>query len=134
MNLGTFSGNLGRDARTGTAGNKNTPYVSFPLGVSIGFGENTRTLWVGCTLWGKRAEGKLKEHLGKGSKVVVSGEVDLDEYTKGDGSKGSSITVRIQELELMDGKPNTSLGGSQQAPASQPAPADPNFPDDDIPF
>ena len=49
MNLGTFSGNLGRDAKTGTAGQNNTPYLSFPLGVSVGFGDNKRTLWIGAT-------------------------------------------------------------------------------------
>jgi len=133
MNLGIMSGNLGRDAKTGTAGAKNTTYLSFPMGVTLGYGENQRTLWVGCTLWGKRAEGKLIEHLGKGSKVVVQGEMDLDMYTKGDGSQGGTLTIRVSELELMDGKPNTSI--QQQAPAAQqqPAPVD-DFDDGDIPF
>ena len=132
MNLGTFSGNLGRDARTGTAGQKNTPYISFPLGVSIGFGEKERTLWVGCTIWGKRAEGKLSQYLGKGAKVVVSGELDLDMYEKNGGEKGATITCRVRDLDLMEGKDNSSL--QQQAPASQPAPAQDDFDDSDIPF
>jgi len=79
MNLGIFSGNIGRDAKQGTAGANNTPYLSFPLGCTIGYGDNKRTLWLGVTMWGKRAEGKLIEHLGKGSKVLVQGEMDLEE-------------------------------------------------------
>ena len=131
MNNCTFAGNLGRDARTGTAGANNTPYLSFPLGVTIGRGDNQRTLWVGCTLWGKRAESKLVNYLGKGAKVVVSGEADLDMYDKNDGTKGATLTLRVNELSLMDGKDRTPE--QKQAPASQPAPADPGF-EDDIPF
>jgi len=130
LNLGTFSGNLGRDAKTGTAGQNNTPYLSFPLGVSVGFGDNKRTLWIGATLWGKRAEGKLINWLGKGAKVVISGEVDLDTYTKGDGTQGSTIAVRVSELELMEGKERAP--DEQKAPAPKPAPVDDL--DDDIPF
>jgi single-strand DNA-binding protein len=130
MNLGCFSGNLGRDAKTGTAGQNNTPYLSFPLGVSVGFGDNKRTLWVGCTLWGKRAESKLINWLGKGAKVVVSGEIDLDMYTKADQTQGATITVRVRDLELMEGKERTP--DATQAPAPKPAPVDDL--DDDIPF
>lgn len=130
MNLGTFSGNLGRDAKIGTAGQNNTPFLSFPLGVNIGYGENQRTLWVGCTLWGKRAEGKLANYLGKGAKVVVQGDVDLDVYDKSDGTKGATITCRIRELELMDGKQRTQVQ-EQAAPKQDSLPADY---DDDIPF
>ena len=134
MNLGIFSGNLGRDARTGTAGNKNTPYASFPVGVTIGYGENKRTLWVGATIWGKRAEGGLIKYLGKGARVVIQGEVDLNQYQKGDGTQGAAIEVRVQDLELIEGKELSGQAPTQQAPASQPAPADAGFDDDDIPF
>ena len=131
MNIATFSGGLGRDARTGTAGQNNTPYLSFPLGVTIGYGQNERTLWVGCTLWGKRAEGKLVDWLGKGAQVVVSGEVDLDMYTKGDGTQGATITCRIRDLDLMQGKERTpdTKQPAQSAPAAQES-----FDDEDIPF
>ena len=131
MNNAVFIGNLGRDAKTGTAGANNTPYLSFPIGIEVGYGEKKHTLWVGCTLFGKRAESKLVNWLGKGAKVAVQGEVDLDMYTKGDGSQGATISLKINEISLLDGK---EIAGAQQAPASQPAPADTGFPDDDIPF
>jgi single-stranded DNA-binding protein len=69
-------------------------------------------------MWGKRSESKLFDHLGKGSKVTVHGEVDLDVYTKGSGEQGASITVKIGELDLNEGKPN---GNVQHQPAAQPA-------------
>lgn len=118
MHLAIFSGGLGRDAERGTAGTNNTPYLKFPLGVTTGYGERKRTLWVLCTMWGKRSESKLFDHLGKGSKVTVHGEVDLDVYTKGSGEQGASITVKIGELDLNEGKPN---GNVQHQPAAQPA-------------
>ena len=131
MNNAVFVGNLGRDRRVGTAGANNTPYMSFPIGVEVGYGEKKHTLWIGCTIFGKRAEGKLGNWLGKGAKVAVQGEIDLDQYTKGDGTQGATISLKVNDLSLLDGK---EVVNEQQAPASQPAPADAGFDADDIPF
>ena len=134
MNNAVFIGNTGRDVKTGTAGANNTPFLSFPLGVEVGFGERKHTIWIGCTLYGKRAGGKLAQWLGKGSKVGVQGEIDLDMYTKGDGTTGATISLKINELSLLDGKEIAQAPVQQQAPAAQQQPAVDDFDDSDIPF
>ena len=144
MNLATFSGGLGRDAERGTAGNNNTPFLKFPLGTSIGYGERKRTLWILVTLWGRRSESKLFDLLGKGTKVVVSGDVDLDIYKKSNQETGASITLKASEIEVFDSKPNGNATVQQQ-PAAQPASQNAqasaqaavnaeDWDDDDVPF
>lgn len=50
MNVFTFTGNLGRDCRTGNAGG--TSVCNFSVAVKSGYGQNEQTIWVDCALWG----------------------------------------------------------------------------------
>ena len=43
-------------------------------------------------MFGKRAEGKLKDYMLKGQQVVVEGEISLNQYQKKDGN---SHNIRI---------------------------------------
>lgn len=126
MNVFTFTGNLGKDCRTGNVGG--TAVVNFSVAVKSGYGDKEQTIWVDCALWGKKAEGRLPEYLVKGQQVAVSGEMGTREH------EGKTyITCRVAELNLVGGKSEGS-SGSQQAskPVPQQTPAD-DF-DDDIPF
>lgn len=99
MNVFTFSGNLGRDAEQRYTQSQKA-VVSFAVPVKSGFGDNQKTTWVDCALWGKRAEGKLHEHLKKGTFVVVSGEAKLETYPKNDGTEGAKLSVNVREISL----------------------------------
>jgi len=138
MNSWSFSGHCAADAES-----RFTPsgdaVVSFSVGVKSGFGDRATTTWARCQMWGKRGEA-VSQYLVKGQLVGVTGEVTLREYDKKDGSKGSSLEVRVNDLTLL-GKRE---GGEQSAPAPQqrqaPAPK-PQQPsggfgefDDSIPF
>lgn len=77
------------------------------------------TQWIELTLWGKRAE-TLAEYLLKGQQVyVVAGDVHVETYEKRDGGTGSKLVGRVDDLQLVGGRPQEG-GGS--APASAPAP------------
>ena len=52
----------------------NSAIASFPLAISSGYGNNQKTSWVTCKLFGKRAEA-LAQYLLKGVKVAVSGQL-----------------------------------------------------------
>ena len=125
MNVFSFTGNLGKDAevRVTTTGKS---VCSFSVAVKSGFGDKASTTWVRCTLWGKRAEGKLPEYLTKGTQVAISGEFSAREY-EANGEKRTSIEVNVDSLDLMGFKQEPS----QPAPAPQPAQG--GF-EDDIPF
>ena len=98
-----------------------------------GFKEKQTTLFIRVSLFGKRAEGNLKDYLLKGQQVLVSGELRTNEYTAKDGTTKTSIELNANILDLVGGKREAP----QQAPQPRQAPAN-DFPyddfDDDIPF
>lgn len=55
---------------------------------NVGFGDKQKTNWLRATVWGKRAEGELKNYLLKGQQIFISGELTTSEFTKNDGTKG----------------------------------------------
>lgn len=78
MQLIFITGNLGRDPELKTTQNGDQ-LCAFSVGVKQGWGDRQSTNWFRCTVWGKRAE-TIKQHLYKGSKVTVAGELLIGEY------------------------------------------------------
>jgi single-strand DNA-binding protein len=107
----TLAGNTGRDAEHKTT--SNSELCSFPVAVSVGYGENKSTVWVDVTKWGKGAEG-LSRILRKGSKVAVSGELSMREH-----NSKTYLQCRANDVTIM----GTPEGGQRQEPARQQEPA-----------
>jgi single-strand DNA-binding protein len=96
-----------------------------------GFGDKQKTMFIRCALFGKRAEGQLKDYLVKGQQVFISGELSQSEYKANDGTTKTNLEINATIIDLVGGKRETG----QTKPAQQ-KPAD-NFDDefvDDIPF
>ena len=110
MNILIITGNLGRDAELKETANGKS-VLNFSLANSLGYGENKKTQWIRCNLWGDRAA-KLANHLTKGTKLLVTGELQLREYEK-DGEKKISVEMFVKDLEFMGG----SKGESSDSPA-----------------
>ncbi|HSH42544.1 MAG TPA: single-stranded DNA-binding protein [Arenicellales bacterium] len=136
MHVLIIDGNLGRDAEVRyTQGG--TAVCAFPVANKTGYGDKERTHWFDCALWGKRAEGGLPKYLTKGTRVLIRGEVRLNEFEKRDGSNGAKLAVFVHDIELGGSKPSGQQPAQSQPqqigqPQQQPGPAD-DF-DDDIPF
>lgn len=138
MNTGMFAGRLGRDAELRST--DRSQVLNFSLAVDTGFGDNKKTLWVDCALWGERAP-KLEQYLLKGKQVTVCGDVDLRTFEKRDGSQGVSMTCNVQRLTLQGGKEGGSGERAEPREQRREAPAEsgvaagsqPDF-DDAIPF
>lgn len=132
MNNATFAGRLGRDAELRYTAD-GTPVASLALAVDEYAGPGERkTLWVDCSLWGKRAEA-LAPYLAKGSPLAVSGGVGLRTY-EGKSGFGASMTLRITEITLL-GRTDGATREHVAAPASpQPAQQERQGLDDNIPF
>lgn len=101
----TIAGRLGKDANLRDAGG--TDVLGFSVAVDDGYGDNKRTLWFDCSVWGKRAAA-LAPHLTKGSAVAVAGDLSTREH---DGK--THLTVRVAELTMQGG------GEKQEKPARQ---------------
>ena len=98
MNVWTFSGNLGADAELSTT-QSGEKVCRFRVANSTGFGDRKSSQWVDCSYWGKRGE-SVAQYLKKGGRVAVSGELQLVEFQRRDGTSGSKLSVRVNDLDL----------------------------------
>jgi len=64
MNSCTFVGRIGRDPELKQVGENDL--LSFSLASDTGFGDNKKTIWLDCSIWGKRAK-SFQPHLKKGT-------------------------------------------------------------------
>ena len=95
MNTCTFVGGLPRDAELRAVGENKV--CNFSIGSNVGFGENKKTIWIECGVWGKRGEA-LNDNLKKGQQVVVSGELQTKEYQDKEGQTKTSLSLNVQSL------------------------------------
>lgn len=121
-----ITGGVGRDAelKTTKAGDD---VLTFPVGVTQGFGDAKTTNWFRCSLWGKRAR-TLQQYLLKGVKVAVDGGLVVGEY---EGK--SQLNVTVTEVDFMSRADNNQ----RQPTAHDKAKANgyqPDVLDDDMPF
>ncbi len=125
----TIAGNIGKDAvvRTTQGGESVTGWT---VAVEERQGQDKRTIWFDCSLWGKRGSA-LSQYLTKGSRVAVSGELSTREH---DGK--TYLTVRASEVTLMGGgekREHVNMPPGYEGTA--PAEADRGrIMDDEIPF
>jgi len=91
----TIAGNIGKDAATRNAGG--TPVTGWSVAVEERNGQDKRTLWFDCSLWGTRGE-KLAQYLSKGTRVAVSGDLSTREH------EGKTyLTIRAEQVTLLGG-------------------------------
>jgi len=135
MNTFFCTGHIGKDAEVKNL--TTTTLLSFNMAFISGFGENKKSCWMRCNIFGKRAENaNLLNELRKGVKVAVSGELGQDEWEK-DGHKHSMLTLNVEGWpEIFGARPNRD--SQQQAPQQQAQQAQPPADDDEfgdsIPF
>lgn len=134
MNSLNFTGRIGKDCEQRFTANGDA-VTSFAAAFDSGFGDKKVTTWVNCSIWGKRGEA-VSPYLTKGSQIAVSGELTNREYTDKEGHKRYSLDVRVNDVTLIGGKPETSPVTQQNArrPASSPQPSGVEDMGDDIPF
>ena len=111
MNNWNFTGNLGNPAEVKVL-STGTTVCEFSVAVKSGYGDKEKTNWVKCSLFGKKAEGRLPEFLQKGTQVAVNGELELQKW---DG--GAGLALRVSDIDLIGGNP--SQGQNNQAPQQQ---------------
>ena len=104
-------------------------------------GDQTTADFFNCTAFGKQAE-FVEKYLKKGTKMLVTGRIQNDNYTNKEGQTVYSVQIIVDELEFAESK-GSQDGGSQAAAASTasagaaPAAGFMNIPsgiDDELPF
>lgn len=112
-----FVGRLGKDAKLRQVGEGSV--ANFSLAVDP-FKKDGDTLWVSCSLWGRRADA-LEPYLVKGKPVLVSGELSLRSYDK-DGQTRQSVELRVNDIVLLGGRDDNAPSGGRAIPPPDPDP------------
>lgn len=135
INTIIVSGNVGKDAVLRVTPN-GKHIASFSIPAKTGFGENEKTSWLNCKMFGAMAE-KLSVAVVKGAKVTVSGEFVIEKWTRQDGTAAQTPTILVRDIDLppRSGQQQSAAQPQRQQQSSTPQPSEPpmNF-DDEIPF
>lgn len=88
--------------------------------------ETTTTVWLAVDLWEKDAEAAA-EHLKKGDEVTVIGQLNVREFDRKDGGKGTSVEIKYSKVSkaLPREKSGQASGGWSQPPQSSNVASDP---------
>lgn len=137
FNQATFVGNLGRDPDLRYTP-QGTAVCSFSMAVNnrkkVGEEWVDDTLWVKVQLWRNQAE-SAGQHLSKGSQVLVSGRIGVEEWTGQDGKPKFTIVMNADRFVSLGPKTQGDSPPRASKPPTQTAPAtEPDISDDDIPF
>lgn len=146
MNKVILMGRLTRDPEVRYSQNgSNTAVARFSIAVDRRFkreGEADADFF-NCTAFGKQAE-FVERYLHKGTKMLVEGRVQNDNYTNKDGQQVYSVRIMVDNLEFAESKNAVSGGdGGYSSGARQSAPVAPagdgfmNIPDgidEELPF
>lgn len=139
MNVWAIEGNLVRDGEVKSTPS-GTPVLEFTVATESGFGDHAVTMFVTCSIFGKRAESRLSEIMKKGTRVMVVGELTAKPYAGRDREPRIGMNVRVHDVRpLGGGQPSAqSDPGRNERPAPSPAPPDrrggSNDFGDDVPF
>jgi single-strand DNA-binding protein len=133
-------GNLGKDCVVNTVNGKNV--INFTVAHTEKYkdsqgNQQEKTTWVDCAYWTDRTA--IAQYLTKGKQVFVEGQPEARSFQRNDGTPGSSLSLRVREVQLLGGR-GESGGGNYNQPASSPASSfipsasDITEPVDDLPF
>lgn len=136
MNLAILTGNLGRDPELRSVNGDSV--LGFSIGVQTGTRDKPNTMWVACSIWGKRAT-SLQPYLAKGHRVTVSGSIRMEEYKDKDGTPRTALRMSVDQIDLPPKSEGQAAPAQQPQQQAQPRPAPSNGSgfddmDEDIPF
>ena len=96
MNKVLVNGNVVRDMEVKDTGK--CLVGTFTIANNVGYGEEQKTNFVNCVLFGDRVE-SLVEYLVKGCKVLIDGELAIEQYEVND-EKRYATKVYVKSLEI----------------------------------
>ena len=113
LNHITIMGRLTRDPEMRTT-QSGVAVASFTLAVDRDFGGRDggekQTDFIDCTAWRHTAE-FVSKYFSKGRMAVVSGRLQIDNYTDNDGNKRKSAKVVADNIYFGDSKKDGATGG-----------------------
>ena len=126
LNIIVLQGRLVRDPEMRTT-QSGVAVASFTLAVDRDFsgrdGGEKQTDFIDCTAWRHTAE-FVSKYFSKGRMAVVSGRLQIDNYTDNDGNKRKAAKVIADNIYFGDSKKDGATGSQSDETASfTPAPS-----------
>ncbi len=131
MNKVFLIGNLTRDPELSTVGSSNASVCRFAIAVNRRANGNQETDFYNVTVWRALGENCAK-FLKKGSKVAISGEIQIRNYEDKEGNKRVSVDVVADAVEFLD-RSNRSEGAGRTYDQTNNVEMKP-IADDSLPF
>ncbi len=129
MNKVFLIGNLTRDPELTTVGANNASVCKFGIAVNRRVGGNQETDFYNITAWRMLGENCAK-FIKKGSKVAISGDIQIRNYEDKEGNKRTSVEVTADGVEFLDRKGDNSSNSYDQTNNVEMKP----IADDSLPF
>lgn len=109
-------GNLGKDCVVNTVNGKNV--INFTVAHTEKYkdsqgAQQEKTTWVDCAYWTDRTA--IAPYLMKGQLVFVEGQPEARSFQRNDGTPGSSLSLRVRDIQLLGGRKDSVPGSYQQA-------------------
>ena len=115
MNKIILLGRLTRDPEVRyTQGDNSMAIAKFSLAVNRRFKKENEPEadFFNCTAFSKQAE-FVEKYLKQGTKILLSGRIQNDNYTNKEGQKVYSIQIMVEEIEFAESKNNSTSEPSQ---------------------
>lgn len=120
MNKVILMGRLTRDPEVRYSQNdSNMATARFSLAVDRRYkkqGDETTADFFNCTAFGKQGE-FVEKYLKKGTKVVVTGRIQNDNYTNKEGQKVYSVQIMVEEIEFAESKASSQSNAGNDGSA-----------------
>ena len=127
MNKAILMGRLTRDPEIRYSQSDSSMAIArFSLAVDRRYkkqGDEVTADFFNCTAFGKQGE-FVEKYLKKGTKIVVTGRIQNDNYTNKDGQKVYSVQIMVEEMEFAESKANSEQR-EQEADNMPPAMGEP---------
>lgn len=121
MNKVILIGRLTRDTEIRVSPSNNTKIATFTLAVDRKYKREgaAQADFFNCVAFGKQAD-FAEKYLKQGTKMVVTGRVEIDSYTNKEGQKAYSTKIMVDELEFAESKSSAQGTQPTQQPVQQP--------------
>ena len=121
MNVVILCGRLTRDpeVRYGASGNA---VANFSIAVDRRFKREGQAEadFFNCVSFGKQAE-FVEKYLGKGTKILLQGEIQNNNYTNKDGQEVRTVQIITNSIEFAESKNNQQGNQQKTEPQNEPA-------------
>ena len=117
MNKVILMGRLTRDPEVRySQGDSQMAIARFSLAVDRRYkkqGDETTADFFNCTAFGKQGE-FVEKYLKKGTKIVVTGRIQNDNYTNKEGQKVYSVQIMVEEIEFAESKASSQSNSGNE--------------------